>query len=140
MLHRVANWLRWRKLPYACPSPGWLTQGAKSRLMSKYCNKPSTALAHAATSHASATVRRRCVSVCASAAHHNSAALAQAQLSKYGNTVELGPLVNGLSHGKTSSGSVATGASKAGLGRGCGGDGAFTGADYRGATLPIAGP
>ena len=96
------------------------------------CNRPSTALTHAATNHASATVRRRCVSVCTSAAHHNSATLAQAQLSKYGNTVELGPLVNGFSHGKTSSASVTTGASKAGLDRGIGWDGAFTGADYRG--------
>ena len=70
------------------------------------------ALAHAATSHATTTVRTRCASLCGTAHHHSRTALAQAQVNRYGSTEELGPLVKGLSQGRISRGSGAKKASQ----------------------------
>ena len=117
-----------------------MTQGDQAALASRYCNKPSTALALAAIAQASATLRKRCCGVIASALHHSNKAATQAHDTSSGSTDALGPLVNGLSHGSAISDTVAQVAAWAvggeaggsGWGSDVGGD-RFTAADYLGA-------
>src|SRR6185312_4960498 len=102
MFVKVANWLRWRRLPKASPSCVWFTQGSRLAPAPRYWHRPIAALSRPAASQAqaAAVTTRVQKSRLVSRQHSASSPAAQAQENISGTAAGDGPGAKGLSQGR----------------------------------------